>query len=148
MKTTLFALAFFSVTLPAFGQGVDPLIGTWKLNFEKSVPSPLKSATLIIAGEGQNRTLTANGVLTRGQPVGSVQQHVYDGVPHPTTGASDYDATAFARIGNTINVVRFKNGKPMEVGQAILVPDKTYTYTFDAELNGQVTHVVLVYERQ
>jgi hypothetical protein len=54
MKTTLFALAFFSVTLPAFGQGVDPLIGTWKLNFEKSVSSPLKSATLIIAGEGQN----------------------------------------------------------------------------------------------
>jgi hypothetical protein len=25
-----------SLSLPAFGQGVDPLIGTWKLNLEKS----------------------------------------------------------------------------------------------------------------
>jgi hypothetical protein len=24
------------LTLPAFGQGVDPLIGSWKLNLEKS----------------------------------------------------------------------------------------------------------------
>jgi hypothetical protein len=30
MKSTIFALAFFGLTLPAFGQGVDPLIGSWK----------------------------------------------------------------------------------------------------------------------
>jgi hypothetical protein len=36
MKSTIFALAFLSLTLPASVQGVDPLIGTWKLNVEKS----------------------------------------------------------------------------------------------------------------
>jgi hypothetical protein len=36
MKRTILALAFFTLTLPAFGQSVDPLIGTWKLNLEKS----------------------------------------------------------------------------------------------------------------
>jgi hypothetical protein len=44
MKSTLFALAFFALTFPAFGQGVDPLIGTWKLNVEKSTSTaPQKS---------------------------------------------------------------------------------------------------------
>jgi hypothetical protein len=41
MKSTIFALAFFSLTFPAFGQGVDPLIGTWKLNLEKSTGTGL-----------------------------------------------------------------------------------------------------------
>jgi hypothetical protein len=149
MKRTISALVFFSLTLPAFGQGIDPLLGTWKLNFEKSMSSPFKSLTMVIVGEGQNRTLTTNGVDTQGQPVGGVVlQHIYDGQPHPSTGNPNFDASAYARIGNTVNIVGFKNGKPMEVGQAILIPGKTYTYTFDDELNGQVTHVVLVYDRQ
>jgi hypothetical protein len=41
------------LTLPAFGQGVDPLIGSWKLNLAKSmsnVPLP-KSLILAFAGE-------------------------------------------------------------------------------------------------
>ena len=43
MKCTIFALAFFSLTLPAFGQGVDPLIGTWKLNVAKSTGALIRS---------------------------------------------------------------------------------------------------------
>jgi hypothetical protein len=39
MKSTIFALAFFSLTLPAFGQGVDPLVGTWKYILKN--PQPL-----------------------------------------------------------------------------------------------------------
>jgi hypothetical protein len=34
MKMTILAL-FFGLTLPAFGQDVDPMIGAWKLNLEK-----------------------------------------------------------------------------------------------------------------
>jgi hypothetical protein len=43
------------LTLPAFGQGVDPFIGTWKLNTAKSTSTyPLnKSLTLNIVREGQ-----------------------------------------------------------------------------------------------
>jgi hypothetical protein len=65
-----FALAFFSLTLPAFGQGVDPYIGTWKLNLEKSTSTrPLpKSRTATWAVEGQNLTVTVEGVEANGQP--------------------------------------------------------------------------------
>jgi hypothetical protein len=57
MKRAIFAFTFFSLTLPAFGQGVDPLIGTWKINPAKStstVPIP-KSWTHVegIAENGQ-----------------------------------------------------------------------------------------------
>jgi hypothetical protein len=138
------------LTLPAFGQGVDPLIGTWKLNVDKSTstaPFP-KSLTLTISGEGQSRTLTAEGIDGQNQPYKIVTQHIYDGMPHPSTGDPNTDASAYARIGNTVNVVRFKNGKPVDVGQAILIPGKTYTYTNDYELNGKLGHNVLVYERQ
>jgi hypothetical protein len=47
------------LTLPALGQGVDPLIGTWKLNVEKSTQvggQEVKSATQTWTGEGQSRT--------------------------------------------------------------------------------------------
>ncbi len=138
------------LTLPAFGQGVDPYIGTWKLNVEKSTSSlPMfKSLTLTITGEGQNRTLIAEGVDATGQSGKTVFLHIYDGMPHATTGNLNFDASAYARIGNIVNVVRFKTGKPVSVGQSILVHGKSYTFTSDYELNGQLNHDVLVYDRQ
>jgi hypothetical protein len=43
--------------MPAFGQGVDPIVGTWKLNLEKStyvgLPAP-KSETATWTREGDN----------------------------------------------------------------------------------------------
>jgi hypothetical protein len=54
---------------------------------------------------------------------------MYDGQPHPTTGSPDYDSTTYTRIGNTINRVRFRQGKAVDVGQAVIVPNKTYTVT-------------------
>jgi hypothetical protein len=150
MKRTVFALAFFSLTLPAFGQGVDPLIGTWKLNLEKSKSTePLpKSQIATWAGEGQNFAVTVNGVDAKGQPFKFVFKHIYDGMPHPQTGAANADTSAYARIGNTINIVRFKNGKPVNVSQGLIVPGKTYTVTEDYEENGQLHHGVLVFDRQ
>jgi hypothetical protein len=73
---------------PAFAQGVDPLIGTWKLNVEKStstVPLP-KSLILAFAGEGQTLTDTADLVDDQGRASKIVFRHIYDGMSHPTTG--------------------------------------------------------------
>jgi hypothetical protein len=150
MKRTLFALAFFSLTLPAFAQGVDPLIGTWKLNLEKSTGDILfRSLTLTWSGEGRNLIDTAEGVTAQGQPYHGVFQHIYDGQPHPTTGSADYDSTTYTRIGNTINWVRFKQGKTVEVGQAVIVPGKTYTLTNEGiTANNQPYHGVGVFDRQ
>ena len=54
----------------AFGQGVDPLIGTWKLNLEKStVNFPLpKSVSFTVVKDGQNMVSTVEGVNNQGQP--------------------------------------------------------------------------------
>jgi hypothetical protein len=151
MKRTLFALAFFGLTLPASAQGVDPLIGAWKFNLEKSTDTfPLdRSATLTWSGEGQNLIDTAEGVDAQGQPYKRVFRHIYDGMPHPTTGNPAIDSSAYTRIGNTINIVRFKQGKTMSVEQAVIVPGRTYTLTYEGiDANNQPYHGVSVYERQ
>ena len=141
-----------SLSLPAFGQGVDPLIGTWKLNLEKStsIGAPLqRSGTLTFTGEGQNLVDTAEGIDAQGQAFKFVYQHIYDGMPHPTTGNPDYDQTTYTRIGNTINGVRFKQGKTVEVTQMVIVPGKTFTGTQEGvDAKGQPYHRVLVYDRQ
>jgi hypothetical protein len=57
------------LSVPAFGQGADPMIGAWKLNVEKStfigVP-PVKSATHTWTGDGQTFTNTVEGVDAQG----------------------------------------------------------------------------------
>jgi hypothetical protein len=139
------------LTLPAFGQGVDPIIGTWKFNFDKSMCTcPLqKSQTLVIERDGQNIINNSEGVDAQGQPFKIVFRHTYDGMPHPTTGSPDYDSTTYTRIGNTINGVRFKQGKPVEVTQGVIVPGKTLTFTSEGTAaNGQPYHFVYVYDRQ
>jgi hypothetical protein len=150
MKRTILALAFFTLTLQAFGQGVDPILGTWKLNLEKSSGTGLpKSWSLTFTGEGQNLIDTAEGVDAQGQPRRVVFRHTYDGQPHPTTGSPDFDQTTYTRVGNTINSVRFRQGKVVEVGQAVIVPGKTYTLTSEGiDANGQSYRGVGVYERQ
>jgi hypothetical protein len=126
MRSIFLAAAALSViATSSFGQGVDPLIGTWKFNPEKSKstdPFP-KNLVLTFTGEGHFIN-TATGEDDQG-PFKVVLMHIYDGMPHPTTGTPDYDSTAFTRIGNTINAVRFKNGKVVEIGQGVIVPGQT-----------------------
>jgi hypothetical protein len=139
------------LTLPAFGQGVDPIIGTWKLNLEKTTSTePLvKSLTNTAVRDGQNFINTGEGLDAQGQPFKQVFLHTYDGMPHPTTGSPDYDSTTYTRVGNTINSIRFKNGKVVEVGQGVIVPGKTWTVTAEGvHVDGQRYHWVLVYDRQ
>jgi hypothetical protein len=82
------ALALLGLTLPAFGQGVDPLIRTWKLNVEKStsigVP-PNRNGSLTWTGEGQNLIDTSEGIDAQGQTFKVVYRHIYDGMP-PNNG--------------------------------------------------------------
>jgi hypothetical protein len=151
MKSVVFAFAFFSLTLPAFGQGVDPLIGTWKLNLEKSTANfPLpKSVSFTVVKNGENMVSTIEGVDAQGQSGKQVIQHIYDGMPHPATGNPNYDSVAFTRIGNTLNQIRFKNGKPVEISQVIIVPGKTFTTNAEGvAANGNPYHYNYVFDRQ
>jgi hypothetical protein len=50
-QSCLSIIVAIGLTLPAFGQGVDPMIGTWKMNVEKS---------MVVGGQiGRSQTLTS-----------------------------------------------------------------------------------------
>jgi hypothetical protein len=140
------------LTLPAFGQGVDPLIGTWKLNLEKSTyigNQPPKSQTNTFSGEGQQFIDTVEGVNAQGQAVKVVFQHIYDGMPHPTPGSPDWDSVAYTRSGNTINFNRFKNGKTVQIGELLIAPGKTFTLIVGGTAaNNQPFYTVSVFDKQ
>jgi hypothetical protein len=153
MRRIILACALAGIlSVSAFGQGVDPLIGTWKLNPEKSTyvgTVPPKSQTLTFTGEGRNFIDTVEGVDAQGQPFKLVFQHIYDGMPHQLTGSPDYDSTTFTRTGNTISSVRFKNGKTVVVSQMQIVPGKTITLvTGGINVNNQPFYTVTVMDRQ
>jgi hypothetical protein len=138
--------------VPAFGQGVDPLIGTWKLNLEKSTftgIAPPKSRTATFAGEEQTFAVTVEGVEAKGQALKLIFRHIYDGQPHPVTGSPNYDSNTYHRFGNSINGIWFKNGKVVGLTQAQLVPGKTFTVIEEGiNADGQLYHDVHVFERQ
>jgi hypothetical protein len=151
MKRTILALAFFSLTLPAFAQGVDPLIGTWKFNPEKSTSTgPLPKSMTVTYSAAEGGLIGINDVVgADGQAFKVTFRHVYDGMPHPTTGNPDFDQTAYTRIGNTINIVRFRQGKAVEVAQIVIVPGKSTTNNAEGiAANDQPYHSVLVFDRQ
>jgi hypothetical protein len=88
-------------------------------------------------------------VTAQDQPYKFVFRHIYDGQPHPTSGNPNYDSTLFSRIGNTVNAVRFKDGKTVEVAQFILDPGKTYSgHAEGIAANGQPYHFYFVWDRQ
>jgi hypothetical protein len=140
------------LTLPLFGQGVDPLIGKWKLNAAKSTGSVYRSLTLTFtAGEGQNLIANGDGVDNQGKQVHLVFLHTYDGMPHPTTGdPAVSEASAYTRLVNTINIVRYRQGKPVDVSQSVInTENKTYTVSGEAiTADGQHVPYVMVYDRQ
>ncbi len=88
-------------------------------------------------------------MTAQGQPSKIALRHIYDGQPHPTTGSPTFDSTAYTRIGNSINAVRFRNGKAVELGQVQIVPGKTYTIIEEGiDVNGQPYRYFRVYDRQ
>jgi hypothetical protein len=96
-----FAITALIVASPALGQGVDPLIGTWKLNVDNSTFTgrvPPKSRTATWAGEGQNLAVTVEGVEANGQPLKLIFRLFYDGQPHPVTGSPDYDSNTYIEL--------------------------------------------------
>jgi hypothetical protein len=140
------------LTLPAFGQEVDPLIGTWKLNLEKSTanyPLPKNSPSFTVVKDGDHMVSTVEGVDDQGRVSRFVLPHIYDGMPHPVTANPNFDSVAFTRIGNTLNQVRFRQGKAIEISQVIIVPGKTFTSTAEGiATNGFSYHYVYVWDRQ
>ena len=130
---TVLGLAIGGFPQHSFAQN-NPMIGTWKLNLDKSRLSPgtaPRSATLNYQQDGQNFRNTGQTIDAQGNSTTIVYMHVYDGQPHPTTGVSDYDASAYTRVdANTLIFSRFKAGRLIATGTIVVSPDaKTETVT-------------------
>jgi hypothetical protein len=126
----------------------SPLIGTWRLNLDKSkfTPPPPRSITLNFTQDGQNIRNTSQVIEENGNSSSTVFLHIYDGQPHPTTGSARYDATAYLRVGaNTFIFSRSKAGKLVQIGTGVVSQDgKTFTVTSTDEENNDVQ----VYDKQ
>lgn len=132
----------------------SPLIGTWKLNLEKSKFSPgppPKSQTLNFEGAGQDLKNTAETIDAQGQATKIVFIHIYDGKPHPTTGNPLFDATTYTPVdAYHVNWVRSKDGKAVLTGSNAVSSDgKTFTVTTEGTgANGEKISSVAVFEKQ
>jgi hypothetical protein len=145
---TLLGLAVAALPQVGFAQS-SSLIGTWKLNLDKSKFSPgppPRSATLTYTQDGQNIRNTTQGIDAQGNAVSGVLMHIYDGQPHPSTGGQASDASAYTRIdANTFIFSRSKVGKLVSTGNGVISPDgKTLTVT----TTGTNGNSVAVYEKQ
>jgi hypothetical protein len=150
-------VAFALSPQPAFSQS-DPMLGTWRLNLEKSKFSPgpaPRDLTHTLQGDGENRRFTATSVDAEGKPRTFTAMHIYDGLPHPVAGTPNFlavfDASAYTRVdANTVILSRFKAGKLVQVETLVVSADgKTWTATrLGIDANGRKVNDIAVYDRQ
>ena len=151
-RTTILAgmtlLGLAALPQVGFAQS-SSLIGTWRLNLDKSKLSPgppPRSATMTYTQDGQNIRNTTQLIDAQGNTISGVLMHIYDGQPHPSTGSQSSDASAYTRIdANTFIFSRSKVGKLVSTGNGVISPDgKTLTVT----TTGTNGNSVAVYEKQ
>jgi hypothetical protein len=150
----VFLTILFAAALPqsGFAQS-NPLVGSWKLNLQKSKysagPAP-RSATLKYQAEGQNLKRTNEGTDAAGNSANNEWMNVFDGQPHPSPGPG-YDASAYTRIDpNTFHFTRLKSAKIVQSGFGVLSGNgKTFTVTtIGTGPNGEQINNVAVYDKQ
>jgi len=127
----------------ATGQGteqskIDPMVGTWKLNLEKSkftsdYPAP-KSETILIEQQDGGVKVTADPINFRGKPAHVIYSLMFDGKDYPVTGApqdaefgfgnASTDTVAVKRMNpRTVSVIRKQNGKVVSTQKIAISKD-------------------------
>ena len=157
-RRTVLALALLSAAFTSAESQMgltqsDLLIGTWKLNLEKSKFSPgppPKSQTLNFQRVGQDLQNTAETIDAQGQASKIVFMHIYDGRPHPTTGNPLFDATTYTRVDDHhVRWVRSKANNIQTGSNEISADGKAFTVSTEGVgANGQPISSVAVYDRQ
>jgi hypothetical protein len=134
----------------AFAQSSDPLVGTWKINPEKSKGA--KSGTTVIEAAGKGLKWTVDLVGLDGAKSHWSFTVNYDGKDVPVTGTSPYgDSVNLTREdANTVKLTAKQGGKVTTTSTIVLSADgKTRTTTTKGtDPKGQPVNVVSVYEKQ
>jgi hypothetical protein len=134
----------------------NPLVGTWKLNVEKSKYSPgpaPKSLTRVVVADGDGVKYTFEGTAADGTPLAYSFSVHFDGKDNPVTGAmpGGVDSISAKRINaNTYEATTKKGGKVIGSSKVTVSADGKTT-TVDAKgtnAKGEATHDVSVYDKQ
>lgn len=154
---TIVAVALLAVvgasSLQAQG---DPVVGTWKLNIEKSKfdpgPAP-KSQTRKVEAQSKGLKYTFEGVGADGKSVTYGFTVNFDGKDYPITGSHPSGAdtvSATKTDANHYEATLKKGGKVVGTGKVSVSADGKVT-TVDASgtnAAGAKTHDMLVYDKQ
>lgn len=77
--------------------------------------------------------------------------HIYDGKPHPTTGAPGINSSSYTRVdANVVKFTRMNAGKVIQTGYHVVSSDgKTLTViTTGTDPSGREINNVAVYDKQ
>src|SRR5450755_522134 len=151
------AIAVLAVLGAAAAQAQsNPIVGTWKLNLEKSKydpgPAP-KSLTRTVEAQGDGLKYTFEGVAADGKPIAYGFSVQYDGKDNPITGSmpSGADTISGKRINaNHYEATLKKGGKVIGTSKVSISKDGKVT-TVDATgttATGAKAHDVQVYDKQ
>jgi hypothetical protein len=159
MKRLLEFAAIIALAAVATGTAMaqsNPLVGTWKLNVEKSKyspgPSP-KSLTRTVVANGDGVKYTFEGTAADGTALAYSFSVNFDGKDNPVTGAmpGGVDSISAKRINaNTYEATTKKGGKVIGSSKVTVSGDGKTT-TVDAKgtnAKGEATHDVSVYDKQ
>jgi hypothetical protein len=139
----------------AAGMSLDPAVGTWMLNVNKSKldagePAP-KSSVRTYSATPDGLKVAVHTVKASGEAHDMSSSFSYDGKQHPATGSEDYDTIAVTRTGPNDSKSDFiKGGKVIgHLTRSVSTDGKTMTITSDL-VNAKGTHIhdVAVYDRQ
>jgi hypothetical protein len=134
----------------------NPLVGTWKLNLEKSKyepgPAP-KSLTRTVEAQGDGVKYTFEGVAADGTPLSYGFSVQFDGKDNPISGSmpTGADTISAKRADASHYVATLKKGGKIIGTAKVSVSKDGKTTTVDATgttPTGVKTHDVQVYDKQ
>jgi len=135
---------------PVFAQSNDPLVGSWKVNPEKTKGA--KSGNTVIEAAGKGLKWTVDLVSTDGATSHWSFTANYDGKDVPITGNSPYgNSISMTRVdAKTVKLSAKQDGKATTTTTIVLAADgKSRTSTTKGtNPKGQPVDVMSVYEKQ
>ena len=132
----------------------DPVLGTWKLNVEKSrfVPGPgWRSQIRVYQITPSGVLVTWRGVDAKGGKMQVSYTYKYDGRDYPMAGSGSYDTLNAVRVDAlTTKSEEKRSGKTVGIAMRTVSPDGKILTITDEGTNrkGQAFSQVLVFDRQ
>jgi hypothetical protein len=147
------ALAVISVSV-ALNAADNPLIGTWKINLDKSTfsPGPRPMGSIVTFEEKGNQIVqSVNNVGAEGNKIVYSVTYAFDGKDYPVKGDPARDSVAWKRIDpHTLEATNKKDGKiTTHQKRSISTDGKSFTLTTTGvSPQGQSIKNVEFYEKQ